>query len=71
MTGRLVETSACTASGHATDEPAIPVMTSRRLNAPPNGWDVGMAMVLTDRRHIPAVPFGVPVEMAMRPILLG
>ena len=35
MTGRLVETSACAASGHATDEPAIPVMKSRRLNAPP------------------------------------
>jgi hypothetical protein len=30
-----------------------------------------MAMVLPDRRHIPAVPFGVPVEVTMRPGLLG
>jgi hypothetical protein len=30
-----------------------------------------MTMVLPDGRHIPAVPFGVPVEMAMWPGLLG
>ena len=36
-----------------------------------DGRDVARAIVLPDRRHIPAVPFGVPVEMAMRPILLG
>ena len=36
-----------------------------------DGGSVGTATVLPNRRHVPTVPFGVPVKMTMRPGLLG
>ena len=61
---------------HRTAVPLNNLIVDRRRRRLPfgrrwGGWHIDMAMVLPDRRHIPTVPFGVPVEMATRPGLLG